>query len=77
MHDRNLNWQTAKGETIKIKNMEASHLENVLKHIDNNMSVFVSKFGKSRTDMYKNAIQQEIRFRKLNRLNNEDNENLF
>ena len=74
MHDRNLIWITGKGEKKKIKNMESSHLENVLNHIDKNINSFISLFGKDSTDYYKTTIRQE---RKLNRLNFNDDVELF
>lgn len=78
MHNRELTWTTREGEDIKIKDMTSSHLVNVLNHIEKNIINFTQKYGKKRIKEYKKVITQEIRLRKLNRINlNNNEENLF
>lgn len=74
MHNRDLVWRTADGRDLKLKDMTSNHLTNVLKHIDKNLSAFVTKFGTKKVEKYKKTINQEIRYRKLQRikLNNEE-----
>jgi len=72
-----LMWQTSDGRDIKIIDMETSHIYNTLKHIERYKSTFIRQHGKKLIDEYIYNFNQEIRYRKLNRLNNEDSEELF
>jgi hypothetical protein len=74
MHDRDLTWTTSSGKELKLREMTGSHLENTLKHIDKHINTFVGAFGTKRIDHLKYCITQEIRLRKLNRLNSNDDE---
>lgn len=78
MHNRELTWTTREGEDIKIKDMTSSHLVNVLNHIEKNIFNFTQRYGKKRIKEYKQVITQEIRLRKLNRIDlNNNEEKLF
>lgn len=77
MRDRNLTWLTSDGRDIKIIDMETAHLCNTLNHIKNNEWKFNRKYGKPEVDKYISNFSQEIRHRKLNRLNNKNTEELF
>lgn len=74
MHDRDLVWRTADGRDLKLREMTSNHLTNVLGHIDKNINGFITKFGSKQVQKYKSTIKQEIRYRKLERirLNNEE-----
>ena len=78
MHNRDLVWRTADGRDLKLREMTSRHLVNVLNHIDKNLSAFINKFGTRKVETYKSTIRQEIRYRKLEqiRMNNEE-QNLF
>lgn len=78
MHNRDLIWNTADGRSLKIKDMNSTHLTNILHHIESNIQAFTAKHGETKIENYKHSILQEIRFRKLNRINNSnEEENLF
>ena len=77
MRDSNFVWRTSDGREIKIIDMETSHLYNTLNHVKTNEWKFNKMYGKIEVDKYISAFNQEIRYRKLNRLNNEDSETLF
>jgi hypothetical protein len=71
-------WNTADGRSLKIRDITSAHLTNILHHIESNKDAFYSKYGKTRIKKCKHNILQEIRFRKLNRINtNKEEENLF
>jgi len=78
MKDRtSLMWKTSDGRDIKIIDMETSHICNTINHIEKHKSGFIRQHGKKLIDEYIHDFNQEIRYRKLNRLNNEDSEELF
>jgi len=74
MHNRDMTWSTADGRILKIRNITSRHLTNILHHIEKNRDAFEQKFGKKRVEKSKHNILQEIRYRKLNRLNNNEDE---
>lgn len=75
MHNRDMIWYTSDGKKLKIKCIPSTHLTNILKHIDKNSYMFNMKFGKKSMENTRYNITQEIRFRKLNRLNIESQGN--
>jgi ribosome biogenesis GTPase A len=78
MHNRDLIWKTRDGRKLKIKEISSNHLENILTHIDENLKSYILVFGKEKLDYYLFNIKQEIRYRKLNRINiEEQGKNLF
>lgn len=77
MHDRDLVWIKANGEHIKIRNMTSSHLINILNLLERDFTKFVSIYGKNKMLKAKKNIKQEIRYRKINRINMENNNELF
>lgn len=78
MSNSELIWRTKDGRSLKIKEMTSDHLTNSLKYIDNRYDAYVNKFGKKQVEEYKKAMNQEIRLRKLNRINLDINDdNLF
>lgn len=78
MELRDLMWKTKDGKRIKIKDLETAHLENIPGHIKKRWGAYISQYGEARLKQYLQAINQEIRLRKINRLNNNpDNSELF
>ena len=78
MHNRDQIWTKSNGEEIKIKNMTSSHLINVLKLISNQSNNFFYIYGNKEIKKIKKVISQEIRYRKMNRINIEsDSDKLF
>ena len=68
MHNRDLVWHTDSGEKIKVRNLTTSHLQNIINML---------KIKKLEGYAY-DTLFQELRLRKLNRLeNNPDNKDLF
>ncbi len=58
--------------------MTSDHLTNTLNYIDKRYNEYVQKFGTKKVELYKKAMNQEIRLRKLNRINLDINDdNLF
>lgn len=76
MHNRDMKWRTADGRTLILRNIPSDHLTNIEKHINNNFDKFINKFGEERIKIAVYNITQEIRLRKLNRLENNE-EKLF
>jgi hypothetical protein len=72
MHNRDLIWQTRDRLDIKIKDMESSHLTNTIRYIENNIEKYYLKFGKKKVKEYLYNFKQEVRFRKINKLNSID-----
>lgn len=78
MHNRDMKWKTKEGKVLKIRDISSDHLVNILHHIENNVGIFNSRWGKESIDNWIHNIEQEIRLRKLNRLgNSEEDEELF
>lgn len=78
MHNRDMTWNTADGRTLKLRYITTVHLCNIEKHIENNRLVMDLKYGKERMESCKFNINQEIRLRKLNRIqNSEERTELF
>lgn len=77
MHNRDLIWGTSDGRKLKLRDITSSHLCNILKHIDNNIDAFIRLHGNAKIEYYKKNILQEIRYRKLNRIKLDNDENLF
>lgn len=75
MHNREMIWITKEGEKLKIKDISSAHLTNILLFIDSKIEAFKSKYGSSKVKKMKFNIKQEIRFRKLNRINTVSQEN--
>jgi len=69
MHNRDMVWYNIKGVPIKIKCIPSAHLTNILNFINKNERGFNMKFGENKMIDTKHNITQEIRMRKLNRLN--------
>jgi len=58
--------------------MTSNHLVNVLKFIDKNIIAYESRWGKKEIKYIRYNIKQEIRLRKLNRIElNSNEEDLF
>lgn len=74
MHNRDMIWKTSDGRSLKLRDITSRHLSNILTHIDRNIDAFNHKFGVARMEECKNNITQEIRLRKLNRLESSTNE---
>lgn len=78
MHNRDMLWTTAGGVRNKIRDLTSSHLVNIEKHIEENKNKFLTMLGEQRLDTCLFNIRQEIRLRKLNRLElDNEEENLF
>lgn len=78
MHDRNLEWTNIDGKNIKLIDMETNHLCNTLKYLNKNKYSYEQNIGVKKTKQFIKNIELEIRFRKLNRLSIEsNNEELF
>jgi hypothetical protein len=69
MHDRNMIWITNDGQNLKLKDITTRHLCNISKFIDKNLQHFHDIYGIKKTKRCKYNIEQEIRLRKLNKLN--------
>jgi hypothetical protein len=69
MHNRDLIWQTKDRQSFKVKDMESSHLTNTIRYIENNIEKYYLKFGKKKVKDYLYTFKQEVRFRKINKLN--------
>lgn len=77
MHDRDMTWKSADGRSKKIRDMSSDHLVNILNFVDVNISAYNNKYGKERVEYTIYNIKQEIRLRKLNRIQIDNNEELF
>lgn len=78
MYNRDLTWKTKDDRVLKIKDMSSSHISNTINFIKKNRNSYIQKFGESKVNDYLYSFKQEIRFRKLNRLKMDDNdEELF
>lgn len=80
MHNRDLIWKKADRSEVKIKDMSNSHLTNTLNILKRDFRNFAITIGKKKTQESIKTIKQEIRFRKINRINSkndEENDELF
>lgn len=78
MHNRDLVWTTRERRNIKIRDMQSSHLENTIRFINNHIDAYNKKFSITGTEYIIHCMKQELRLRKLNKLNIEsNNEDLF
>lgn len=78
MHNRDMIWTTAGGKKNKISDLTSDHLVNIEKHIEENRNQFLTMLGEQRLETCLFNIRQEIRLRKLNRLElDSEEENLF
>lgn len=75
MHNRDMIWETKEGEISKIRDMSSNHLVNILNFIDKNIIAYETLWGKKMIKESKYNIKQEIRLRKLNmiEINNQIN----
>lgn len=72
MHNREMVWKTSDGRSLKLKDITTAHLCNISKYINENLDNFISKYGEEIANRCKYNINQEIRYRKLNRIKNND-----
>lgn len=74
MHNRDMIWKTSDGRKLKIRDITSAHLCNILTFIDQHIESYNQYFGKKKIKETKYNINQEIRYRKLNRIkvNNEE-----
>jgi hypothetical protein len=78
MHNRDMIWHTADGRYIAIKDLTSVHLINIIKHLITNELKFIDMYGTKNFENAKHNIIQEIRMRKLNRIETDNNqEELF
>ena len=77
MHNRDLIWGTKSGDSIAIKDMSNSHLTNSVRYIESNIEKYNQTFGDKKVKEYLYSFKQEIRFRKLNKLKESDEDELF
>ena len=75
MHNRDMIWTTKEGERLKIKDISSAHLSNIFFFIESKHDAFRIKYGSKKLKKMKFNIKQEIRFRKLNRINTTSQEN--
>ena len=78
MHDRDMIWMTSDGKNLKLREIPTSHLCNIINHVDKHIDAYNERFGKKRIANAIENFNQEMRLRKLNRLNiTEQEQNLF
>lgn len=77
MHNREMIWNTNDGRKLKLKDITSIHLTNILHHIEKNKKSFDDRYGIEGMKNCKYNITQEIRLRKINRLELNNEENLF
>jgi hypothetical protein len=68
MHDRNMHWKTADGRVLELKNITTAHLCNIIKHINNHWDEYIFKYEEDSIKKCMSNLNQELRLRKLNRL---------
>lgn len=73
MHNRDMIWNTADGRSLKIREITSVHLTNILHHIETNKKLFEEKYGETKIKKSIFNIEQEIRLRKLNRIESSNN----
>ncbi len=77
MHNRETVWYTNDGERLILKNIETSHLRNIINMINKNKSKFNSDTVKNFNKELK-LRNKELRVKKLNNIeNNPDYKDLF
>lgn len=74
IYNRDLIWKTSDGRRLKLREIPSTHLTNILNHIKKYINSYIEQFGKERTDYYIHHIQQELRMRKLNRIQMDNEE---
>ena len=78
MHNRDMLWETREHNKIKIRDLTSAHLSNLITHIDRRIDAYIDHYGEDVVIEIKKNINQEVRFRKLNRIeNSKDEEELF
>jgi hypothetical protein len=79
MHNRDMIWGTSDGRKIKLIDMTSAHLSNLLPYIEKRKDKYLKYFGEERMKECIYNIKQELRLRKLNRLNSlsDSEDNLF
>lgn len=77
MHNRDMIWTTKEGERLKIKDISSAHLSNISFFIESKNEAFRIKYGSKKLKKIKFNIKQEIRFRKLNRINTSQENDIF
>jgi hypothetical protein len=68
MHNRDIIWVTERDERIKIRDLSSVHLSNIQNFIKTHKSSYRIKYGKKGYKYLEYNIKQELRLRKLNRL---------
>lgn len=77
MNLRDLMWKTKSGELIKIRELKTEHLENIPGHIEKNKMAYLQNYGEKKLALYLQAITHELRLRKLNRIKNNPDGEIF
>lgn len=76
MHNRQLVWITREGKHIKLEDMTSSHLNNLYFYLKNNKNKILLSRKEYKDYMFN--IKQELRLRKLNRIEmSQDEDKLF
>jgi len=68
-------WTTKEGIRLKIKDIPSAHLSNIFFFIESKNEAYRLRYGSKKLKKIKFNIKQEIRFRKLNRINTTSQEN--
>jgi hypothetical protein len=74
MHNRDMLWETREHKKIKIRDLSSDHLNNLIPHMDRRIEAYIDHYGEDGVVEIKKNINQEIRFRKLNRIEMNVNE---
>jgi hypothetical protein len=78
MHNRDMLWETKDHKKIKISDLSSDHLSNLIPHIERRIFAYIDHYGEEGVVEIKKNINQEIRFRKLNRIEiSKDEDKLF
>ena len=77
MKNRDLIWKTSDGKEIKLRNMTTVHLLNSYNFLLKKVDTYKHIYGKKKFKIMKYSFEQEIRLRKLNRIQLEENDQLF
>jgi hypothetical protein len=67
-------WETKEHKKIKISDLSSDHLSNLIPHMDRHIRAYIDHYGEDGVAEMKKNISQEIRFRKLNRIEISKNE---
>ena len=71
MHNRDTIWTTVKGKRVKIRDLSSSHLMNIINFLKDKKKTEMN-------DVKLKTLKQELRFRKLNSIeNNPDYNEIF